>query len=149
MITLFHRVIFFTIVCFIVKCSCSDPILIETIIGDQYDSCTIYPMCQEFGPGTHHNLEDCRRFIKCDLMEGNIYNQTNWMCPEGEAFLHTSNGCIDSGLVTDCNTFQKLKCSSKCPRIHFSSKGLAEEIYPDALGCFRYVYFYKSRIFLI
>ena len=69
-------------------------------------------------------------------MEGNIYNQTNWICPQGEAFSHTANSCIPYDHVSNCNIFEKLKCATECSRIYFSSTGIAGKEYSDALGCF-------------
>ena len=34
-----------------------EPVLVNTLTGEQEDTCNIYPLCEEYGPGLHEILE--------------------------------------------------------------------------------------------
>ena len=41
-----------------------------------------YPRCEDQGPGTHQILEDCERFLQCELQDDGSYIQRNLRCPD-------------------------------------------------------------------
>ena len=96
-----------------------------------------YPRCEDQGPGTHQILEDCKRFLQCELQDDGSYIQRNLRCPDNLAYTDKIGHCDDKELATECIEFQNLKCKIECPRIHFSSTGLSSTAQPESLGCFR------------
>ena len=114
-----------------------DPILVNTLTGDQVDNCSIYPLCEEYGPGKHEILEDCRRYFECDRQDDETFIQRNWMCEDNLVFTDKLGRCGDPGLAQECKEFQNLKCKLECPRVFFTSSGTSSSSQPESLGCFR------------
>ena len=116
-----------------------EPHLINTLVGDQEDTCSVYPRCSadEYGPGKHEILEDCQKFFECDLNTDGSYTQKNMMCEDNLVYTDKLGRCGDPALAPECQEFQNLKCKVECPRIHFASSGISATSQPEALGCFR------------
>ena len=115
----------------------TEPILVNTVTGEQDDLCSIYPSCSNYGAGTHQILENCRKYFECERREDGSFIQRNMECPENEVFTNVLGKCGYPNLATECKEFQNLKCKEECPRIHFSSTGLSSTTQPESLGCFR------------
>ena len=99
-----------------------DPYLVSTMTGNQDpDLCSVYPPCADYGEGSHEILEDCRRYIQCELNVDGSFNQRNMICPENLVFTNKQGRCVNPDKATECKEFQNLKCKEECPRIHFSS----------------------------
>ena len=41
----------------LVAMTISEPILVSSITGDQEDTCSIYPVCSDYGQGKHQILD--------------------------------------------------------------------------------------------
>ena len=115
----------------------SDSILVSSFSGEQEDTCSIYPICTEYGEGSHEILEDCRRYIECERGDDGQYTQRNMMCEDNLVFTNKLGRCGDPDEASECKRFENLKCRQECPRIFFSSSGLSSSTQPEALGCFR------------
>ena len=115
----------------------TEPILVNTVTGDQDDLCSIYPSCSNYGDGTHQILENCQKYFECERREDGSFVQRNMECPGNEVFTNNLGKCGDPDLATECKEFQSFKCKEECPRIHFSSTGLSSTTHPESLGCFR------------
>ena len=115
----------------------SEPLLVSTITGEQEDTCSIYPLCSDYGQGKHQILEDCRRYFECDRLDDGTYTQRNWMCEDNLVFTDKLGRCEEPGLAPECKEFENLKCKLECPRIHFTSSGISSSSQPESLGCFR------------
>ena len=114
----------------------SEPLLVSTITGEQEDTCSIYPLCSDYGQGKHQILEDCQQFIECELQDDGTYMQRNMMCEDNLVFTDNLGRCGDPGLAPECKEFENLKCKLECPRIYFTSSGISSS-QPESLGCFR------------
>ena len=122
-----------------VKCTNLHALLVETLSlsGDVEDNCSIYPVCSDYGTGTHQILEDCRRYFECELDgDGSSYIQKNMICPGDLVYTNKLGKCGDRNLAKECTDFENLKCKDECPRIYFSSSG-SSSTQPESLGCFR------------
>ena len=115
----------------------TEPILVNTVTGDQDDLCSIYPPCADYGEGSHQILENCQKYFECERGDDGSWIQRNMECPGNEMFTDRLGKCGDQNLATECKEFQNLKCKEECPRIHFSSSGLSSTTHPESLGCFR------------
>ncbi len=114
-----------------------DPILVNTLTGEQEDTCNIYPLCEEYGPGLHEILENCQRYFECVLQDDETFIQRNWMCEDNLVFTNKLGRCSDPSLAPECKAFENLKCKLECPRIFFTSSGISSSSQPKSLGCFR------------
>ena len=88
--------------------SCSEPLLVETLTGEQEDLCSIYPRCQDHGPGTHEIQEDCQRYFECELLGDGTYIQRNMTCLDVSQVRSLQSR--DSDLAPECTEFKNLKC---------------------------------------
>ena len=121
-----------------VKCKDADALLVETLTGNVEDNCSIYPVCSDYGTGTHQILEDCRKYFVCELdVDGSSYIQKNMVCPGDLVYTHKLGKCGDPNLAKECTDFENLKCKDECPRIYFSSSGVSSSTQSESLGCFR------------
>ena len=114
-----------------------EPLLVSTITGEHEDTCSIYPVCSDYGQGKHQILEDCRRYFECERQADGTYTQRNMMCEDNLVFTDNLGKCGESGLAPECKEFENLKCKLECPRIYFTSSGISSSSQPEALGCFR------------
>ena len=114
-----------------------EPTLVNTLTGDQEDKCSVYPLCKEYGKGSYEILEDCQRYFECDQQDDKTFIQRNWMCEDNLVFTEKLGRCGDPALAPECQQFENLKCKLECPRIYFTSSGIASSTQPEALGCFR------------
>ena len=115
----------------------SEPLLVSSLTGEQEDTCSIYPVCSDYGQGKHQILEDCRRYFECERQADGTFTQRNWMCEDNLVFTDKHGRCGDPNLAPECKEFENLKCKLECPRIYFSSSGLSSSSQPESLGCFR------------
>ena len=111
--------------------------MVNTVTGAQDDLCSIYPPCADYGEGSHQILENCQKYFECERGEDGSWIQRNMECPDNEMFTNRLGKCGDPNHATECKEFDNFKCKEECPRIHFSSSGLASTTHPEALGCFR------------
>ena len=115
----------------------AEPHLVSTLTGEQVDTCSIYPRCAEYGPGSHEILEDCHRYFECDLQDDGTYTQRNLMCEDNLVYTDKLGRCGDPALAPECQEFENLKCKVECPRMYFSSSGISSSSQLEALGCYR------------
>ena len=129
--------ILFPLFMMMVSMTFSEPILVNTLTGDQEDTCNIYPLCEEYGPGLHEILEDCSRYFECDQQDDETFIQRNWMCEDNLVFTNKLGRCSDPAQAPECTAFENLKCKLECPRVFFTSSGISYSSQPESLGCFR------------
>ena len=114
-----------------------EPILVNTLYGEQEDTCNIYPLCKDYGPGYHEILEDCRRYFECERQDDETFIQRNLLCPDNLVFTNKLGICSDPDQAPECKAFENLKCKLECPRVFFTSSGISSSSQPESLGCFR------------
>ena len=115
-----------------------EPLLVSVLTGNlDQNLCSVYPPCADYGEGSHEILEDCRRYIQCELLDDGSFRQSNLICPENQLFTNNQGKCSDPDMAPECRVFQNLKCKEECPRIHISSSGISSTTNPKALGCYR------------
>ena len=132
-----HTIQFMFSLMMMVTMSSAEPLLVGSLTGEQEDTCSIYPVCSDYGQGKHQILEDCRRYFECERQADGTFTQRNWMCEDNLVFTNDLRGCGDPGLAPECKEFGNLKCKLECPRIYFSSSGLSSSSQPESLGCFQ------------
>ena len=71
----------------------SEPLLVSTLTGEQEDTCSIYPVCSDYGQGKHQILEDCRRYFECERQAYGTFTQRNWMCEDNLLFTDKLGRC--------------------------------------------------------
>ena len=136
MCSIIHLICVIFVLMRVVTLASSEPQLVSFSSRDrEEDLCSIFPRCQEYGPGTHQVLEDCQLFFECDLQEDGHYNQRNMKCPDTLMFSNKLGRCGEPDEAPECEKFDNLKCKKECPRIYFSSTGLSTPA--ESLGCFR------------
>jgi len=117
--------------------SSGSSVVVDVISGEHEDDCGVYPPCKQYGEGSWEILEDCRRYINCTLQNDGTYLQYNMMCPGDLVYANEYNDCVDYDRATQCKVFQSTPCLNSCPRVYFSSNGIANDNKERLLGCFR------------
>ena len=85
----------------------------------------------------HEILEDCQHYFECERQDDETFIQRNWMCEDNLVFTNKLGRCSDPDQAPECKAFENLKCKLECPRIFFTSSGIASSSQPESLGCYR------------
>jgi len=100
------------------------------------DGCGIYPSCKQYGQGQWEILEDCKKYIRCTLENGEFI-QENLECPGDLVYAEEYGECVEYDKATQCKVFQDTPCFLQCPRVYLHSTGTAIQYQEKATGCFR------------